>query len=412
MPDPINRLARRALSSRLRALRTGAITITDPLGKTRFGPAACDPVRVTVRRPRFYRRAATGGALGVAASYLDADWDTDDLPALLRLFARDIAAADHLSSGAARFAGPARRLWAAARRNTRAGARRNIAGHYDLGNDLFKLFLDDTLTYSCAVFETPETSLLDASLAKLDRVCRALDLQPSDHLVELGSGWGSLAIHAAANYGCRVTTTTISKQQRELATQRVRDAGLEERIEIRADDYRDLPGKYDKLAAIEMIEAVGHDYLPEFFENVARLLKPGGAACLQAITMPDDRYDAYLRSTDFIRRYVFPGSCCPAMKAIRAAAEPAGFAITKDDVLTPHYAETLRRWRTNFNHNLESVRALGYPERFIRLWNYYLAYCEAGFAENYIAVRQLTLTNARAETAPTVTIPAREKALA
>jgi len=183
-------------------------------------------------------------------------------------------------------------------------------------------------------------------------------------------------------------------------------------VRVYADDYRDLPGQHDKLVAIEMIEAVGHDYLPEFFENVARLLKPGGAACLQAITMPDDRYDAYLRSTDFIRRYVFPGSCCPAMKAIRAASAPAGFTIVSDDILTPHYAETLRRWRTNFNDNLESARALGYPERFIRLWDYYLAYCEAGFAEDYIAVRQLTLTTAPVAPVPTVTIPAREKALA
>jgi len=412
MLNPIDRLARRALFARLHALRTGAITIADPLGETRFGPADHDPVRVTVRRPRFYRRAAAGGALGVAASCLDADWGADDLPALLRLFARDIAVADRLSSGAARLAEPARRLWAAARRNTRAGARRNIADHYDLGNDLFELFLDDTLTYSCAIFDTPGTTLRDASIAKLDRICRALDLGPDDHVVELGAGWGSFAIHAAANYGCRVTTTTISKEQREFAAQRVRDAGLQDRVELRADDYRDLQGRYDKLVAIEMIEAVGHDYLPEFFRNVARLLKPGGAAGLQAITMPDDRYDAYLRSTDFIRRYVFPGSCCPAMKAIRAASAPAGFTIASDDILTPHYAETLRRWRTNFNDNIESVRALGYPDRFVRLWNYYLAYCEAGFAEDYIAARQLTLRAAPAEPALTVTIPAREKALA
>lgn len=304
-----------------------------------------------------------------------------------------------------------RRLWAAARRNTRAGARRNIADHYDLGNDLFELFLDDTLTYSSAVFETPETTLRDASVAKLDRICRALDLRPGDHVVELGAGWGSFAIHAAQSYGCRVTTTTISGEQRELAARRVRDAGLADRVEIRADDYRDLPGRYDKLVAIEMIEAVGHDYLPGFFRSVARLLRPGGAACLQAITMPDDRYDAYLRSTDFIRRYVFPGSCCPAMKAIRAASAPAGLRVASDDVLTPHYAETLRRWRANFNENADRVRALGYPERFVRLWNYYLAYCEAGFAEDYIAVRQITLTNTPAETEPTITIPAREKAL-
>jgi len=278
-----------------------------------------------------------------------------------------------------------------ARRNTRRGSRRNIEAHYDLGNDFFRLFLDETMTYSCGVFEDEGTSLADAQRAKIDGICRKLNLQPADHLLEIGTGWGGFALHAATRYGCRVTTTTISRQQWEVATRRVHEAGLADRVQVLLADYRDLTGSHDKLASVEMIEAVGATFLNTFFERCGRLLRSGGRMVLQAITVPDGRYESYLRSVDFIRQDVFPGSSLVSVNAMNdAAARSTTLRPEAVDDLTPHYARTLREWRQRFLARLEDVRRLGYSEEFIRRWDLYLASCEAGFAEGTTGLAQVS----------------------
>jgi cyclopropane-fatty-acyl-phospholipid synthase len=340
-----------------------------------------------------FRRLLTGGTLAAARSYVRGEWRADDLTATCRILARNLGVADGLERGWARLAKPffAAAHWA--RRNTRRGSRRNIGAHYDLGNDFFRLFLDDTMTYSCAVFEPETASLADASRAKIDRLCRKLDLRPGDHLLEIGTGWGAFAIRAASTYGCRVTTATISQQQHALASQRVAEAGLSDRITVLLKDYRDLTGTYDKLVSVEMIEAVGADFLDTFFAQCARLVRPGGRIAMQAITIPDARYADYVRSVDFIRQDVFPGSCLVSVAAMRqSAGRTRTLRMGAVDDLTPHSARTLQIWRENFLARLDDVRALGHSEEFIRRWELYLASCEAGFAERTTGVVQVVWT--------------------
>ena len=278
------------------------------------------------------------------------------------------------------------------RRNTLQGSRKNIAAHYDLGNEMFALFLDDTMMYSCAIFEHPQMSLQQASIEKLERVCRKLELQPGDHLLEIGTGWGGLALHAARHYGCRVTTTTISHEQYRMALQRVEQAGLGDRITVLCEDYRNLSGEYDKLVSIEMIEAVGHAYFDTYFEQCSRLLKSDGLMLLQSITIADQRYAAAKRSVDFIQRYIFPGGCLPSVAVLSdSVARNTDMRMLHLEDIGPHYATTLKRWRQRFMARLDSVRALGYPEEFIRMWEYYLCYCEGGFRERAIGTVQVLL---------------------
>jgi cyclopropane-fatty-acyl-phospholipid synthase len=330
--------------------------------------------------------------MGAAEAYLRGWWEADDLTRLLRIFARNRAVLSDLEGGSARVTSPLRRLQHAWRRNTRSGSRRNIAEHYDLGNDFFALFLDDTMTYSCGIYPEPESTLREASIEKLDRACRVLGLRPDHRLLEIGTGWGSLAIHAASRYGCRVTTTTISAEQHELASRRVREAGMEDRVEILRRDYRELRGTYDRLVSIEMIEAVGHEFLDAYFAACSRLLADDGAMLLQAIVMPDEGYEAYLGRVDAIQHFVFPGSCLPSRGSIRSSVDRVSdFRVAGVAEIGDHYVPTLRTWRERFHARLDDVRRLGYPERFIRLWDYYLSYCEAGFAERYVGDVQMLL---------------------
>ncbi len=385
--DPV---LRRALTQRLAGLHRGQITLEDVGGPLRLGEPADLHAHIRVNKPRFYRDAVLGGTLSVAESYFRGDWDCDDLTTLFRIFVRNIDAADRLDTGFARVVGLGHRLSHWLRANSFAGSRRNIRAHYDLGNDFFRLWLDDTLAYSSGIFPTPASTLREASVEKFDRVCRKLELHPNDHLLEIGAGWGGFAIHAAANYGCRVTTTTISREQFTAASERIAEAGLADRITVLEKDYRDLAGQFDKLASIEMIEAVGHQHFDSYFRQCGALLRPTGSFVLQAIVMPDRRYDQYLRSVDFIQRYVFPGGCLPSLGAILASVgrtTDLRFAHAED--FAPHYAETLRRWGQAFQERLAEVRQLGYTEEFIRLWNYYLCYCEALFEERYVGVVQL-----------------------
>ncbi|MBI1355697.1 MAG: methyltransferase domain-containing protein [Acidobacteria bacterium] len=381
-PSLLQGLAKGLVERRLEALPLGEITLLDGQDLKRFGRPGELRAAVTVHDPAFYLDVALGGSLGAAEAYIQGRWSCDDLTQLCRIFARNLDVTDELERGWARLLTPLAKGFHWLRRNTRAGSEKNIRAHYDLGNELFQLFLDPTMNYSCGLFESPDASMEEASLAKMDHICRKLDLRPEDHLLEIGSGWGALAMHAAAWYGCRVTTTTISREQHRLATERVRAAGLEGRVTVLLCDYRDLEGRFDKIVSVEMIEAVGHEFLPEYFRACGRLLEPDGLLLIQGITMGDDRYAAYRKGVDFIQRYVFPGSCLPSVTALCAAAgEASDLRPAHLEDLTPHYAETLRRWRGAFFQNLDAVRRLGYSEAFVRLWEYYLCYCEAGFEE-------------------------------
>ena len=389
-------IAQRAVHSRLKRLTEGRLTLRHDGDSTVFGSGDAPAATVTVHDPDFFFAMALGGHLGAAESYVEGGWDVDDVTALIRLFLQNREALEGLETGVARLAQPIRVLLHGLNRNTRFGSKRNILRHYDLGNDLFAQFLDDTMTYSCGIFESADRSMHEASIEKYDRICRKLELTPEDHILEIGTGWGGFALHAASTYGCRVTTTTISDQQHELATERVAAAGLTERITVLHRDYRDLDGTYDKLVSIEMIEAVGHQYFGTYFEQCAKLLKPHGKAAIQAITIQDRYYESARREVDFVKRYIFPGSCLPAVSVLTAAAAETDLRLVHLEDITPHYAETLRRWRERFVRNWPAISALGYDERFKRLWSFYFSYCEAGFDEAVLGDVQLLFAKPKA----------------
>ncbi|SFI08396.1 SAM-dependent methyltransferase [Planctomicrobium piriforme] len=357
-----------------------------------FGASGPFDVTVNVRDPGFYRSVAWGADVAVGEGYIRGDFQCDDLTSLMRLLLQNSQVLNRLGSQGAWLTGWARRCMHWARANNRNGSRENIRRHYDLGNDFFQLWLDPTLAYSCGIFETPTASLEAASINKFEHICRLLDLQSGDHLLEIGCGWGGLAIHAARNYGCRVTGTTISQAQFDIATQRVRAAGLEDSITLVMQDYRDLSGSYDKVASVEMIEAVGHEFLDQYFQQVGKLVRPGGRFALQGIVMPEGKHRAYLKSVDFIQKYVFPGGCLPSISSmLESVGRTSQLKLTSVEDYSWHYAETLRRWRAAFFERIDDVRALGYPGQFERLWEYYLCYCEAAFEERATGLVQMRL---------------------
>ncbi len=386
----VDRWARRAVLRRLRSLGAGGITLIENGRAQLLGdPAAQLQARIFVRDPSFYSAVALRGGLGGAEAFMDGTWTTDDLTQVIRILARDPGAVAGLDTGFARWLRPWLSRFHRSNKNTRSGSRRNIAAHYDLGNDFFELFLDETLTYSSGVFEDPEASMEEASRCKYERIARKLDLGPEDHVLEIGTGWGGFAIHVAREYGCRVTTTTISKRQHEVASRRVAEAGLSGRVSVLLKDYRDLEGSYDKLVSIEMIEAVGHEHLEDFFRVCSERLRPTGLMALQAITIPDQDLESHRHTVDFIKRYIFPGGELVSLLALSDAARRAtDLRTTHVEDLTPHYAETLRRWRSRMLHNLPRMRALGLDDRFLRMWEFYLCYCEGGFEERSIGLLQ------------------------
>jgi cyclopropane-fatty-acyl-phospholipid synthase len=393
----LDRLLRTRLLDQMQALRECQLTVIDALGESVLGHPADNSAEtlravLTVHDPAFYRAVAGNGSVGAGEAYIDGHWDCDDLVALIRVLVRNRELLDAMETGLARFGGIAMRAWHTLRRNTRGGSRSNIAAHYDLGNDFFRTFLDDNLMYSSAIFASADESLDAASTRKLDRICRKLALSAGDRVVEIGSGWGGFALHAARNYGCHVTTTTISRAQYDLARERVRVAGLEGHVDVLLDDYRDLRGRYDKLVSIEMIEAIGHQYLDIYFAKVGSLLQPHGMALIQAITIEDHRYAQALRAVDFIKRHVFPGSFIPSISAmLAAAARGTDLKLSNLEDFGPSYALTLASWRERFHRARAQIRALGYDERFLRLWDFYFSYCEGGFRERSIGSVQMLL---------------------
>jgi cyclopropane-fatty-acyl-phospholipid synthase len=391
------RLARKALLQRLQHLRDGEVRLQEGPHTHRFGArtARCGlSVTLTVRSPEFYSLAAFGGTVGAGESYIHGHWRCDDLTALVRIMVLNRQVMQEMENGlVARGNALLRRLLHWANRNSKRGSARNIAAHYDLGNELYKLMLDDTMAYSCGIFLNEEATLHEASIAKFDAACRKLALTPSDHLVEVGTGWGGLAIHAAERYGCRVTTTTISREQHDFAKEKIAARGLQDRITLLLEDYRDLKGQFDKLVSIEMIEAVGAKYLDTYFRKCSSLLKPTGAMLLQAITLQDQFYAQALKSVDYIQRFIFPGSFIPSVTAIsESVTRVTDMKLFNFEDIGPHYAPTLRLWRERFFANIARVRELGYPDSFNRLWEFYLCYCEGGFAERQLGDVQMLLT--------------------
>jgi len=389
-------MLRAQLLRRLDGLQHGQLMLVEDgieqvFGKAAVGQAAL-VARVEVIDPAFYRAVAANGSVGAGEAWMDGLWRSDDLVALIQLLVRNRDMVDGMEGGLARLGGMAMRAWHSMRRNTRSGSRRNIAAHYDLGNDFFDLFLSSDLMYSSALWTGTADTLETASYRKLERICQQLDLRSGDRVVEIGTGWGGFALHAARHYGCHVTTTTISGEQHALASRRVAEAGLSDRVTLLLEDYRDLDGRYDKLVSIEMVEAIGAQYLDTYFSRIGSLLKPDGLALVQAITIEDHRYEQALRSVDFIKRFVFPGSFIPSINALLAAKTRASdLAVVELHDFGHSYALTLQAWRERFMARLPQVRAQGFDERFLRMWEFYLAYCEGGFRERSIGVAHLLL---------------------
>jgi cyclopropane-fatty-acyl-phospholipid synthase len=382
-------IARTAASALLGRLRAGRIEIVESDGSSRvFGPAHADlAATIRVHDPAFWR-ALTRGSRALAKLYTDGGWDCDEVVTAVRIAARELPRLDRLRAPFA----PLRSALTRVPLNTREGARRHISAHYDLGNDMFRLFLDESMTYSCAYFEEPGMTLHDAQLAKLDRICRKLELNPDDHLVEIGSGWGSLALHAAGEYGCRVTTTTISREQHAVARERVRAAGLDDRVEVVMEDYRDLRGSYSKLASVEMIEAVGWQYFDLFFRSCSNLLAPDGLMLLQAITIADTAYEIEKASRSFAKELIFPSGCLPSVEVIsRSVAGQTDMRLLDLEDITAHYPPTLAAWRANFTGAVAQLEELGYDRRFRRMWELYLSWSEGGFRERRVEDYQLLL---------------------
>ena len=392
-PGLLERFALRQMCNHLQRIERGSLVIEDGGEKMHFGDSRLRPdiaARIVVHDRAAYRDFVFGGSIGGAEAYMLGKWSSPDLTAVVRLMSANIDVLNDMDDS--RFVGRrvVEKIMHWLNRNSEKQARENISQHYDLSNEFFSLFLDPSMMYSAAVFPDADTGLDEAAIHKLDLICRKLELCETDHLLEIGTGWGGLAIHAASEYGCRVTTTTISAQQYETACRRVRDAGLEHRITVLFEDYRNLQGRFDKLVSVEMIEAVGHAYYRQYFSGCASLLKPDGLMLLQAITVPDQRFDYAQKSVDFIQKYIFPGGSLPSHEAIIShVRQHTDMVMVGMHEIGLDYARTLNAWRQRFLDRLDDVRALGFDETFIRMWNYYLCYCQGGFEERVIGTAQI-----------------------
>ncbi len=390
----IRRVARGLVCALLERIESGQLTLVEN-GERRVFGSGSPQATVVIRDPRVWPALGRGGK-GLAESYIAGHWDSPDVTAVIEVAARNLHGIDEWRRRLTPVREPYQRAKALLARNTPLRSRDDIAAHYDLGNDLFALMLDETMMYSSAIFARRDMTLEEASLAKLDRICDKLDLQPSDHVLEIGTGWGGFALHAAATRGCRVTTTTLSREQRDLALERVRAAGLEDRVTILLQDYRELTGVYDKLVSIEMIEAVGWKDFGTFFERCSERLRADGVMALQAITIDDRLYDVEKAQRSFMNSLIFPNGCLPSIEVIaRSVARRSDLRMVDLEDITPHYAETLRRWRGNVEAHADRLDDMGYDERFQRLWRRYLSFCEAGFTERRIGTVQVVLGKPR-----------------
>ena len=397
--SPRGDLARRFMLRVLSHIKVGSLTIHDGDDTHHFGTPGIEgepQAEIVVHNRAAFGKVLTGGTIASGEAYIDGDWSTTDLTQVTRLFSANMDSMESMQSSQHWYTRVALKLAHAMNRNTHEGSKRNISAHYDLGNDFFRLFLDPTMMYSAAVYHRPDATLEKAAVDKLDEICRQLELKPTDHLLEIGTGWGGMAIHAATHYGCKVTTTTISREQYDYACSKVEELGLSDRITLLLEDYRALEGRFDKLVSIEMIEAVGHNFYSSYFQCCSRLLKPEGKMVIQAITIPDSRYEQARRSVDYIKRYIFPGGCLPSLEVIaRHIARDTDLQMVHLRDITLDYATTLEEWRRRFIDKLDAVRAMGFDERFIRLWEFYLCYCEGGFRERIIGTAQIAFAKPR-----------------
>lgn len=388
----VDKAAKKAVLAILKRLEIGHLVLEDGDNTYTFGESLISAqyhAHITVHDCHAYKDVFTNTSIGAAEAYMKGYWSTPDLTAVIRLMCANLNVINEVDAKRPIWSRWASKAFHSLNANSKKGSRKNIAAHYDLGNDFFELFLDPTMMYSAAIYPSANATLYEASVHKLDRICQKLELGPDDHLLEIGTGWGSMAIHAAQHYGCHVTTTTISKEQYEFAKARVKQLGLEDRITLLLEDYRDLAGKYDKLVSIEMIEAVGHEYYNSYFNKCSELLNPDGLMVIQAITIADQRYDYARKSVDFIQRYIFPGGCLPSNAVIaEKVATQTDMQIVALEDITEHYADTLADWRQRFHKAMDSVRAQGFDDVFCRMWDYYLAYCEGGFRERAISTGQ------------------------
>ena len=396
LPEKNGGLARSFMLKVLAKLQIGSLTLKEQNETLTFGSSA-DPLaphaEVHVHDNDLYRRILTGGSIAAGETFIEGLWSSPDLTAVTRAFSANMAMLEAMSDKQNLLARVALKVSHWARRNTTTRSRENISAHYDLGNDFFSLFLDPSMMYSSAVYPTPDSDLATAAQHKLRLICEDLELTAEDHLVEIGTGWGGMAIFAAEHYGCRVTTTTISREQFDYTVAAVADKGLQDRITVLFDDYRDLQGRFDKLVSIEMIEAVGHQFYDTYFATVSRLLKPHGKAVIQAITMTEQRYEQARDSVDFIKRYIFPGGCLPSITVISdSLSRVTDMQMSHLRDITRDYADTLSAWHDGFLGKLDTVRQMGFDDRFIRMWRYYLSYCEGGFRERIIGTYQITMT--------------------
>jgi len=391
-PTMLDNFARRTVLRQLEKLETGSLRLTDGADEFLFGSGHAPGIsaHIRVNDPRFYSEIAFGGSIGGGEGYMHGYWSCNDLVALVRLLLQNRQVLDGMEKGIARITEPLQKLFHWVNRNTHEGARRNIAAHYDLGNEFFALWLDETMMYSAAIFEHPDMGLHEAQVARLKHICERLQLKSGDHVVEIGTGWGGFALYAVKNYGCQVTTTTISQEQFDEAKRRVVEAGLEDRITVLFEDFRNLEGQYDKLVSIEMIEAIDHALFDTYFRKCGDLLKADGAMLIQAITIADQRFDEYRKSIDFIQRYIFPGSGLPSSAVMTdCVARTTDMRLLGLEDIGLHYATTLHCWRNNFFAKIDEVRQQGFSEAFIRMWEYYLCYCEGAFLERAISDVQI-----------------------
>ena len=394
-PLILDKLARKIILSHFNRIKEGEITVIENSAHITFGETTANfPVKATieVQNPRMYLDIVAKGLNGSADAFIKGWWTCDNLTNLVRIFTRNRDAANQFESGIANLAIWIMKLSHSCRRNNLKESLRNIHAHYDLGNDFFSTFLDDTRMYSCAIFSKPESSLHEASITKIDRICKKLNLSPADHLLEIGTGWGGFALHAAKHYGCRVTSTTISKEQFVFTENLIKENGLQDQVTILKKDFRQLDGQFDKLVSIEMIEAVGYKLYKTFFQKCSQLLKPEGLLVIQAITITDNLFEESKDFIDFIKQYIFPGSCIPSITALCTAATSSDIKLFHLEDITPHYARTLKEWRINFLKNNKQVKDLGFTNAFIRMWLFYLCYCEGGFIERQIGNVQMVFT--------------------